>query len=156
SDVSQRNADGENTAATGPRPKRQRVPQHSRNAFGDRKPETQSPLLIVVGMVDAAKLFEYLAPLLLRYAATGVPHFDIEHVAAPPAAEKNASALRVAYGVRQIILQHSPQQFWIRHHDVIAVRHPQTQAPLACKDREFGDERSDDLGKREMLDSRLL
>ncbi len=94
--------------------------------------------------------------LLLRDAAAGIPHLDVQRIAPTPAAEQHAAAPRVAHRVGQEVLQHAPEQLRIRVDHVLVIGGPQLQSSVAGDHGEFGRQGLDHLSQGKVFQARLL
>ena len=84
--------------------------------------------------IEPAELVEDRALVLLRNARPRVPDLDLCEVAASPAADEHATALRVAQRIRDEVLQDATQQHAIAPDTAPRAREAQPQA-APCRQR---------------------
>ena len=101
----------------------------SRSTIGEAQPEALAGACRI--LLEAMELLEDLAPPLRCDAPSGVDHLEPHPVAAPPAPDDDAPAIRVADRVGDQVLQDARQQHGIAAHHEMRRHHAQSQ-PLAA------------------------
>ena len=109
----QRHLDREMRAAADRGGDLDRVIEHARDAFDDRKPEPEAARHLGA-LVEPVELREDAALLGARNADPGIVDVDAQLAAAPAAADQHAALRRVFDGVGDEVLQQAPQQPAVR------------------------------------------
>src|SRR6185503_6826227 len=90
-----RRADRDDAASADLRPYSQRVAEQLREAAHDRESQANALGAIALGIAELIELLEHVFQLVLRNAATGVPHLDAQLPAYAAAADHDATVVRI-------------------------------------------------------------